>query len=204
MIDASSIRVMVLDITSLDQQLFLFIQSFTGNPVLDTSMFFLAEALALLIPLTLVYLWFESRESRKDSVFTFFATVAGISLTYLLGLFYFHNQPFSTYDTIVSGRGLNNAFPSQHTASMFSCFWSFLYLERRKLTYLFGAAGLLTGLGRVFVGLHYPMDILGGILSGLLGLGGAVVLTGRFKDEFDRLIEESYRAENWLKAKILK
>lgn len=186
----------------LDQELFLFIQSFTGNPVLDATMFFLAEALALLIPISLIYLWFESRESRKDSVFTFFATVAGISLTYVLGLFYFHNQPFATYDTIVSGRGLNNAFPSQHTASMFSCFWSFLYLKRRKLTYLFGVAGTLTGLGRVFVGLHYPMDILGGVLSGLLGLGVAIVLKRAFSDELDLLIDKSYSVENLVRDRL--
>lgn len=173
----------------LDTQLFLFAQQFTGNSFFDTLLFFLAEALALLIPLTLVYLWFESRDGRKDSLFTFFTTLTGIGFTYILGLFYFHNQPFAVYDTIVSGGELDNAFPSQHTAAMFSCFWSFLYLERRNLSYLFGISGALTGISRVFVGLHYPSDILGGILSGLIGLIIMALILRELPFGTDRILE---------------
>lgn len=181
---------------SLDQQLFLFIHGFTGNPVLDSLMLFFAEALAFLIPVTLVYLWFESRESRRDSIFTFVTAVFGIGLTYLLGIFYFHNQPFATYDTIFQGGELDNAFPSQHTASMFSVFWSFLYLNRRRLTVLFGVIGFLTGLGRIFVGHHYPVDVLGGIFSGLLGLGVTVLLESSFSGELDRIVDLSYSLQS--------
>ena len=181
---------------SLDQQLFLFIQGFAGNPVLDSLMLFFAEALAFLIPVTLVYLWFESRESRRDSIFTFVTAVFGIGLTYLLGIFYFHNQPFATYDTIVSDGELDNAFPSQHTASMFSVFWSFLYLRRRRLTVLFVVTGFLTGLGRIFVGHHYPIDVLGGIISGLLGLGVAVLLESSFSGEVDSIVDLSYSLQS--------
>jgi undecaprenyl-diphosphatase len=165
-------------------------------------MLFFAEALAFLIPVTLVYLWFESRESRRDSLFTFTATVLGISLTYLLGMVYFHNQPFATYDTIVSGGDLDNAFPSQHTASMFSVFWSFLYLKRRRMTVIFGVTGFLTGLGRVSVGHHYPFDILGGILSGILGLGVAVLLENSFSEKLDNLVARSYSLQRLILDKF--
>lgn len=175
---------------SLDKELFLFIQGFTGNPVLDSIMLFLAEVLVFLVPLTLIYLWFRSCHAREDALFTFISTVAGISLTYALGIFYFHNQPFATYDTIVAGGELDNAFPSQHTATMFSVFWSFLYLERRRLAAVFGIAGVMTGIGRVFVGHHYPVDILGGVLSGLLGLGLAVLLEELFGDEIDLVLDK--------------
>lgn len=186
----------------LDQQLFLFIQSFTGNTLIDSTMLFFAEALAFLIPVTLVYLWFESRESRRESIFTFVTTVLGIGFTYVMGLFYFHNQPFATYDTIVSGGELDNAFASQHTASMFSVFWSFLYLKHRRLAILFGVTGFLTGLGRIFVGHHYPVDVLGGVFSGLLGLGVAVLLENYLSDELDWLVDKSYDVEESTRARL--
>lgn len=186
---------------SVFMPLFLLIQSFTGGPVLDAVMLFFADALAFLIPLTLIYLWFDSREGRRDSLFTFGVAVAGISLTYALALFYFHNQPFATYDTVVSGGELDNAFPSQHTASMFSVFWSFLYLKRKRLAALFGLTGLLTGLGRVFVGYHYPVDIIGGIFSGLLGLA-VVAGLDRHTDLVDETAEFSYSIERRIREFI--
>lgn len=184
----------------LDQELFLFIQGFTGNALMDSTMLFLAEVLVLLVPITLVYLWFESRESRSDSVFVFAATVSGIAITYVLGLFYFHHQPFSVYETIISGGELDNAFPSQHTATMFSVFWSFLYLKRNRLAALFGVTGVLTGLARVFVGLHYPVDILGAVVAGLLGLSAIAPLDQKL-DVFDPLVDLSYRVEEYLREK---
>lgn len=185
----------MIDVTALDNQLFLFIQQFTGNRIIDFFFLAAAETLALLVPVALIYLWFDSTEGRRDSLFTFAATISGIAATYVLGLLYFHHQPFYAYDTIISGRELNNAFASQHTATMFSVFWSFLYLKRRKLAWLFGLTGLLTGFGRVFVGLHYPLDILGGILSGLIGLSAAVLIFRLLEAEIDRLIELSYTVE---------
>lgn len=185
----------MIDVAALDNQLFVFIQQFTGNRVIDFFFLAAAETVVLLVPMVLVYLWFDSAEGRRDSLFTFAATVTGIAATYLLGLLYFHHQPFHVYDTIVSGRELNNAFASQHTATMFSVFWSFLYLKRRKLAWVFGTTGLLTGFGRVFVGLHYPLDILGGILSGLIGVLVLHVIWDPLKPVINELIEKSYMVE---------
>jgi undecaprenyl-diphosphatase len=192
----------MVNISGIDTGIFLFIQGFTGNRIFDTFFLLCADLLVLLIPATLVYLWFNSREDRRDSVFTFLTAVTGISLTYILGIFYFHNQPFSAYSTIVSGGELDNAFPSQHTASMFSVFWSFLYLKREKLVWLFGIAGFLTGFGRVFVGYHYPLDILGGILSGLLGLILVVLLDEYIGERIDILVRETYRIEETVRNRL--
>lgn len=188
----------MIDIASWDIQLFTFIQGFTGNPAVDSFFLVMAEVLVLSVPAVLTYLWFQSREDRDVALFTFLATVSGISLTYVLGLFYFHHQPFSVYSTIASSGELNNAFPSQHTATMFSVFWSFLYFKRRKLAGFFGAAGILTGFARVFVGFHYPLDILGGVLSGLLGVAVAVLIYRLAEDRVQDMIDFSYRAEKML------
>lgn len=185
----------MVDITALDTQIFLFIQQFTGNRIVDLFFLVAAETLVLLVPAVLIYLWFESPESRRDSLFTFTATISGITATYLLGVFYFHHQPFYLYETIVPGGELNNAFPSQHTATMFSVFWSFVYLKRKKLAWLFGITGAITGFSRVFVGLHYPLDILGGIFSGLIGLMISYLVFRLLDSQISELIRFSYNFE---------
>ncbi|PSH01828.1 MAG: hypothetical protein BRC27_00775, partial [Nanohaloarchaea archaeon SW_10_44_10] len=68
----------MVDVAAIDTQLFLFIQQFTGNTIIDFFFLTAAEILVLLVPAVLIYLWFESPESRKNSVFTFTATVSGI------------------------------------------------------------------------------------------------------------------------------
>lgn len=180
----------------LDAQLFLMVQELTGNALLDSSMVFLSEYLAFLVPLTLSYLWFLDRKGKEDAVLTGFSVLLGIGFTYFMGLFYFHNQPFTSFDTLVSGVP-DNAFPSQHTAGMFSAFWPLIYRERKKLAMLIGAAAVLTGFGRVYVGLHYPLDILGATVSSVVGFGLVYGLEDRFEELTGKVadIEQRLREE---------
>jgi len=192
----------MVEVAAIDTQLFLFIQQFTGNKIIDFFFLAAAETLVLLVPAVLIYLWFESPESRNNSVFTFAATISGIAFSYILGLLYFHHQPFYLYNTVIAGGDLENAFASQHTAAMFSVFWSFVYLKRRRLMELFGIAGALTGLGRIFVGLHYPLDVLGGIFSGLIGVFIAVMIFRFAETEIEKMVEVSYQLEDRLRSTV--
>ncbi len=59
------------------------------------------------------------------------------------------------------------SFPSGHTLSVFSAatFLSFLF---KKYSPLFFSLALLTGISRVYVGAHFPLDVLGGAAIGIL------------------------------------
>ncbi len=162
--------------SSPDAELFLLLSSFSGNPVLDTSMLLLAEISLFAVPAAMFYLWFQGTEGRRDSILTGFAVLVGVSFTYVMGMFYFHHQPFTAYEAIVAAQP-NNAFPSQHTALAFSAFWTLLWRSRKKISAVVGVAGVAAGFARVFVGFHYPVDIAGGVIAGLAGLSAAYVLS---------------------------
>ncbi|MBI2551149.1 phosphatase PAP2 family protein [Candidatus Uhrbacteria bacterium] len=68
------------------------------------------------------------------------------------------------------------SFPSGHTIFMFSLA-TVTTMFNRRLGYFFYASGLLIGLARVAGGVHYPSDILGGIVLGML-TGWLVCKTG--------------------------
>lgn len=74
---------------------------------------------------------------------------------------------------VVSGLRIETAsgysFPSGHTQSATS-FWggSMLILKNKKVTLLGSIMILLTAFSRMYLGVHWPMDVLGGIFFGLI------------------------------------
>lgn len=64
--------------------------------------------------------------------------------------------------------GINNgSFPSGHTAAAFGLASS-LWLHKRKTGWLYLFLALAVGVARVLAYVHYPVDILGGALLGIL------------------------------------
>ena len=61
----------------------------------------------------------------------------------------------------------NGAFPSSHAASSFALAVT-IWFHDRKIGILYVAASLLIGLARVLARVHYPIDILGGAVLGIL------------------------------------
>jgi len=63
--------------------------------------------------------------------------------------------------------GGRHGFPSSHAANAFAAASTLAFFYRRYSRYFFAAA-LLVGLSRIFVGVHYPGDVLGGFILGSL------------------------------------
>lgn len=59
------------------------------------------------------------------------------------------------------------SFPSEHTSIFFALAFSTFFLNK-KIGVLMYVLAVLIGLSRVVKGVHYPMDILGGIVLGTL------------------------------------
>jgi len=174
---------------------FEFLQQFTGNPLIDSLMVFLAEALVLAVPIVLVYLWFQGEKGRKDSVYVFVAVLATLFLSYtLLGNTIQHESPFQNYDTLASGEP-ENSFPSQHTATILATVPVLYWLKRRKLAYTFLTLGIITGLSRIYIGEHYLIDILGSGLAALLGYTAIWAIDRKLEKEVQYVIDLAYRIQ---------
>ncbi|MFH0787536.1 MAG: phosphatase PAP2 family protein [Pseudomonadota bacterium] len=67
------------------------------------------------------------------------------------------------------------SFPSNHAANIFGAVFFLSYIYRSWSFFLLPVA-ILVGYSRVYVGEHYPFDVLGGAFLGALGAGLAIVL----------------------------
>lgn len=153
-------------------ELFFTIYNFGQQyPKLQFLMIFGAEYLIFVSFLFMLVLLFKgSLVDKKAAFITLIALGVAVILTKSIRLFYFEPRPFITYpiETLVE-LGRTASFPSTHTTTMAVLAFSYLFY-RSKFAIFFIIAAILVGISRIFVGVHYPLDIIGGILVGLISV----------------------------------
>ncbi len=80
------------------------------------------------------------------------------------------------------GRAVDFSFPSGHSGSSFAAATVIAYLFPKKYGIPAVVLAALIAFSRVYVGIHYPTDVLVGILDGIL-LGGLAVWWNPFRAE---------------------
>ena len=139
------------------------------NLYLDYLMIFGAN---YVIYLTLILIFIISLKGsiseRKSLILFLFSFPILILIIKIIHLFIFEQRPFIEQDIIpLINQSADAAFPSRHTAIMTTIIFS--YIKSRWFPYLL-ALGIWVGFARIYVGVHYPIDILGGIITGLISL----------------------------------
>lgn len=159
---------------AIDTQLFYLLNSLVGQSLfLDKLIVFLASYLAYILVVLLLALLLFSQYSRPEKLQMLL--VAGVSvviarfgITELIRLFYHRPRPFSALDNV--RQLLTNgewSFPSGH-ATFFFALSTAVYLYNKKWGIGFFAATILMTMSRVIAGIHYPSDVVGGAVVGII------------------------------------
>ena len=152
----------------MNKELFLYINSFANkNHSLDLFMIASAKAIPYLFILVLIYLWFSKR--KNETLFAGYSAILGVIISKSIGLIYFHPRPFmDKIGTLLIHHKADSSFPSDHTTFTMSIALMLLYFKStRVLGIVLTLLALLCGIARIYVGVHYPFDILGGIAVGI-------------------------------------
>lgn len=161
------------ELADADEKLFLAINGFVGTlPFVDylaggvVSDYMVPVALAL----ALIAMWFmehdrELRIRHQIGVFVALTAMALSSLgVFIVNLFYFRPRPFVDLEVeLLFYRPTDSSFPSNAVAAVFGIAFG-IWGVHRKLGWTAIIAASLYGLARVYAGVHYPLDILGGVL----------------------------------------
>lgn len=163
---------MLESLINFEGSILLFLQNYVRNPVLN----------ALLIPFTLsnnagiscilivaVFIYFKSL--RKAGI------LMGISLLleFLLNNLIIKNlfariRPYEVIDGLILlvGKAPDYSFPSGHTGSAFALAVVIFMVMDRKYGIIALVLASLMGFSRLYVGIHYPSDVLGGVILGVV------------------------------------
>ena len=163
---------MVESLISLDNNILLYLQENIRNPVLD----------ALLIPFTLsnnsgivcfiiIALFLYFKKLRKVGI------LMGVSLAieFIITNVVIKNwvariRPYELIDglTLLVGKATDYSFPSGHTGSAFALAVVVFMLMPRKYGIIALLLAFLMGFSRLYVGIHYPSDVLAGMVLGAI------------------------------------
>ncbi len=171
-------------LANLDWNLFLAINHQAGKAVwLDKLGIFLAAYAFVLFVLPFIALWFWPapaqlrRLRQRHLVNATVATVGALLAAHLIGLVFFRPRPFMVHSvTELVAHASDTSFPSDHATFVFAVvvgLWPVLGTSR----WLWLALAAAIGVARVFVGVHYPSDVLGGAVVGAIW-GALAIVSG--------------------------
>jgi undecaprenyl-diphosphatase len=161
------------EILQLDKSLFYFFNRSVANPVFDIVMPFMTRDFNLRVFLGLVWLGlliFGGRTGRVVAILLIPAIAISDQLSsHVLKPLVGRIRPCHELEDVrllVScGSGLS--FPSSHAVNSFTVATLLSKFYKRYLVYLFSLAFLIA-FSRVYVGVHYPGDIVAGMLIGFI------------------------------------
>lgn len=155
-----------------------------------------AKGTALLLPALLAVLWLWGGEARRHiALRAAAATVVALAIGTLISLVWYEDRPF----VLDLGRqyldhAADASFPSDHATIFAAIGFTLLAAETRRLGLVTLLVGLLTGWSRVYLGIHFPFDILGGFVVGYAAARITAVLWRRFGEILARPVTRVYRA----------
>lgn len=157
---------------SLDVNLFFYLNSFAGKSQIFDGLivFFSAYLQYLLAVVFLLFLFFSAHPKRKKS-YIFWTTacsiiIARFGITEIIRIFYQRPRPFMTYQVHQLLAENEWSFPSGHAAFFFAMAAA-IYFYNKKWGIGFFLAAMVISISRIIAGVHYPSDIIGGMLVGV-------------------------------------
>ena len=159
---------MIKYISSLDHTLFAYINNLSFKSCwLDVIGIFLADyAVYALVAGLLLFLL--RKKVRLVLAALSSALIARFGVVELIRLLHPRPRPFIQGDIHLLINRVNQlSFPSAHAAFVFGLA-VVVYLHNKKMGILFLISAFLISLSRIYVGVHWPMDVLSGALVGVL------------------------------------
>jgi undecaprenyl-diphosphatase len=161
---------MVQSLIALDERIFHFLYSWSTH--FSDMWLVLAIYPIYLIPIVLIWFWFARR--RGTALFAFLTGVfAWAGVNSIISALVHRERPLDALGiTIAEKEGIfhrpGGSFPSDHTAFLTAIVVIFWWMGERRVALFLLILELITVVARIVTGLHWPGDILTGMVVGVL------------------------------------
>jgi undecaprenyl-diphosphatase len=120
-----------------------------------------------------------SRRWKLASVSALASSGVALLVNQVIAKLWHRERPFAAHHSahVWGSRSHDPSFPSDHASAAYAIAFT-VFMFDRVVGSIFLVAATVIGVGRIFVGAHYPADVLAGILVGL-GAALLVVRTGK-------------------------
>lgn len=184
------------EIETFNQALFLLINGGDGTPAwLVQIAIGMADYLVDLIPLLLLGFWLWGDHSRRSmAIKACLVVLLGVAVNQVIGAAWPHPRPFMVgLGHTWIPHAADSSFPSDHM-TVFAGVGLTLLLDGAAV---WAVATLLTGLGvawaRVFLGVHFPLDMAGAVGVAVVAYTAVTPLWRKLGVSVTDLVERLYR-----------
>ncbi|MFZ6653986.1 phosphatase PAP2 family protein [Undibacterium sp. TJN19] len=158
-------------IENLNQLLFLQWNATDGTPQAMISIaIFIADALIFLLPLLLLAFWlWGGADRRRLALQSVLVCLLALGLGQLVTLLWQHPRPFMIgVGHTWTMHAADASFPSDHGTVFASIALCFLIAGESLWGCLLAITGVAVACSRIFLGVHFPFDMVGAVLVALL------------------------------------
>jgi undecaprenyl-diphosphatase len=163
----------IVFLVKLDKELFLFLNLKLQNRFFDFLMPFITEFKnwrILFFLIILAMLIFGRKKERIAAVLVLIVLgMADSSVNLLLKSWIGRVRPCNVFLQVhlLAGCSHSGSFPSSHAANIFAA-GTILTFFYRRVWLIWLAIAVTVSFSRIYVGVHYPLDVLGGAVYGIL------------------------------------
>ncbi len=170
----------------MNQSIFSFFNNLTfQNELFDILIIFIADWLIWWLVFVVFTLLFFKKISPQAILKIFATAFLAWLISKLIKHFYISPRPFVLLEDVKTlfTHGLDDSFPSGHTTFSSALAVATYFYANHKIGAWFFIGAILIGLSRVIVGIHWPFDILGGLILGTLIAIILFIINSKFKQK---------------------
>lgn len=155
----------------MDLNILIWIQNHVVSESLNPIMIFFSNVWGKgLWGILLAIFLLVNKSTRKTALIMLVSlALCAIIVNFMIKPIFARPRPFTVYElNLLVPEPHGTSFPSGHASSVFSFVWAYFITRKDLWRWLLLGFGVLVSFSRLYLFVHYPSDVLAGIIIGIL------------------------------------